>query len=63
MPCQRCISDRIILVSAKCSDCCNCEINGHESDGYVPEDVLFGEGGWGGLRHLQALPGLRTDAG
>lgn len=47
MACQRCKSERVLLVSAKCSDCCNCEINGHESDGYVPTDVLIGKGGFG----------------
>jgi hypothetical protein len=47
MPCQRCNSQRVILVSAKCSDCCNCEIGEHESDGYVPQDVVFGAGGYG----------------
>lgn len=47
MACQRCESERIISVNAKCSDCCFCTINGHESDGYVPQDVLFGKGGWG----------------
>jgi len=47
MKCQKCQSERILSVSAKCSDCCDCAINGNEHDGYVPKDVLIGEGGYG----------------
>jgi len=47
MACQRCKSERVLSVSAKCSDCCVCEIFGNEKDGYVPTDVLIGAGGFG----------------
>jgi len=57
MKCQRCESERIISVSAKCSDCCYCEIYGHESDGYVPRDVIFGEEGFGDYVQFQLCLG------
>ncbi len=47
MSCQRCKSERILTVDAKCSDCCSCSINDHESDGYVPTDVIIGKDGYG----------------
>jgi hypothetical protein len=47
MECQRCKSKRVISVNAKCSDLCVCSIAGHERDGYVPRDVVFGKGGFG----------------
>jgi hypothetical protein len=34
-------------VSAKCSDCCVVQIGDKEHDGYVPGDVVFGEGQFG----------------
>lgn len=43
MKCQRCGSDRIAGVSAKCSDCCSINYKNFVSDGYVPEG--FGVGG------------------
>lgn len=45
--CQRCESERVLSINAKCSDMCVAEIGGHEQDGYVPQDVLIGAGGWG----------------
>lgn len=34
--CQRCDSDRILFLSAKCSDTCISSIKGKEKDGYAP---------------------------
>jgi len=36
MDCQRCGSDRIIEISAKCSDLCCAAFKGKETDGYAP---------------------------
>lgn len=47
MKCQKCQSERVMRVSAKCSDCCVVEIGDKEKDGYVPQDVVFGKGGFG----------------
>jgi hypothetical protein len=47
MPCHKCKSERLIQVSAKCSDLCYCRIGETEHDGYVPKDVVFGEGQFG----------------
>lgn len=47
MACQRCKSERLLNVNAKCSDQCSCSINDNESDDYVPQDVLIGEDGFG----------------
>lgn len=43
MACQKCSSDRVISVQAKCSDCCWVHYKDMESDGYVPHE--FGIGG------------------
>lgn len=47
MSCQRCKSERVLHVSAKCSDLCFVSIGEKEKDGYVPGDVVFGEGQFG----------------
>lgn len=47
MSCQKCKSERIIHVNAKCSDLCVVQIGDKEKDGYVPTDVVFGKGGFG----------------
>lgn len=44
MNCIKCNSLRIIEINAKCSDCCNIEINDKEHDGYVPYDINIGGG-------------------
>ena len=44
MNCQRCESQRIHNVSAKCSDMCNGDVNGRKHEGYVPEDLAIGGG-------------------
>ena len=47
MTCQRCKSERVAGISAKCSDMFNMDIGEIEYEGYVPKDVVFGEGCWG----------------
>jgi len=37
--CQRCGKDRVMFVSAKCSDLCVAEYRGVEHDGYVPKGI------------------------
>lgn len=44
MQCQRCKSERIASVSAKCSDLCTITIGETEHDGDVPEDLMIGGG-------------------
>ena len=46
MSCQNtnCQSDRILKVTAKCSDCCFLSINGKEKSDYVPRDMGIGGG-------------------
>lgn len=44
MACNSCDSERILGVSAKCSDLCACDFNGFERDGYVPHDIGIGGG-------------------
>lgn len=44
MTCQTCNSDRIMLVSGKCSDMCSYSYKGKNEDGYVPSDVGIGGG-------------------
>lgn len=47
MSCQKCNSERVMHVSAKCSDMFNASIGDKEHEGYVLQDVVFGQGGWG----------------
>jgi len=43
--CQRCGSERIADVGAKCSDCCFLRVgDGREHDGYVPGGLGIGGG-------------------
>ena len=42
MPCRKCGSDRIMMVSGKTSDCFYGDYNGYEIDGYVPDDIGIG---------------------
>lgn len=44
MPCKKCESDRIVKVSAKCSDLFFAKIRKHEHNGYVPDDMGIGGG-------------------
>jgi len=47
MSCKRCSSNRIVSMTAKCSDMCSCSIVGDsrkESNGYVPCDMGIGRG-------------------
>jgi hypothetical protein len=44
MVCQKCKSERILSVNAKCSDLCNISINGQNKNGYVPHDLGIGGG-------------------
>jgi len=45
--CQKCNSKRVAYISAKCSDMFCMDIGEKEYEGYVPQDVVFGAGGWG----------------
>ena len=42
MSCQRCQSDRIASVSAKCSDMCSIDVGDNRMNGYVPDDMGIG---------------------
>lgn len=44
MSCSECLSDRIIDVSAKCSDMCMVSLGTEEHDGYVPGGIGIGGG-------------------
>lgn len=44
MTCFDCDSERILEVSAKCSDLCFLHYCGLEKDGYVPDDIGIGGG-------------------
>jgi hypothetical protein len=44
MSCQRCKSDRILKVSAKCSDGFMSTFDGRDYEGYVPGDIGIGGG-------------------
>lgn len=44
MACQRCKSERIMSINAKCSDLCFASIGEHEQSDYPPEDVGIGGG-------------------
>lgn len=43
MKCQKCQSERVANVCAKCSDCCSWSIGDKEHDGYVPKDIGIGD--------------------
>lgn len=44
MSCQRCGSDRVAEIGAKCSDCCGMNYKNYNHDGYVPGDLGIGGG-------------------
>ena len=44
MSCQRCKSDRVASIMAKCSDCCGTSIGDYDKSGYVPSDMGVGGG-------------------
>ncbi len=44
MNCIMCDSDRIIEISAKCSDMCSLEFKGIEYHGDIPDDINIGSG-------------------
>lgn len=44
MECVNCKSDRVLSISAKCSDCCNIQFKDKEHQGYVPSDLTIGGG-------------------
>ncbi len=44
MSCQRCQSQRINSVTAKCSDLCGGNVKGRDYEGYVPADLGIGGG-------------------
>jgi hypothetical protein len=44
MVCQKCSSDHIASVMAKCSDMCSYVFQGKEHVGYVPSEVGIGGG-------------------
>lgn len=44
MACQKCSSDKILSVTAKCSDCCFIDTDTESHDGYVPENIGIGGG-------------------
>jgi len=63
MKCQRCGSDRILDISAKCSDLCFSKFKDIEKDGYVPGARGVGGGNYVDLGlgrgecHLSEVPG------
>jgi len=44
MSCDKCGSDRILGVCAKCSDMCSVDFNGVDQSDYVPRDIGLGGG-------------------
>lgn len=44
MSCNKCNSNRVAEVSAKCSDCCGVNLGDSTHDGYVPKDLGIGGG-------------------
>jgi len=44
MTCQRCKSNKVATVSAKCSDMCYWRLGHGERDGYVPTEMGIGGG-------------------
>jgi hypothetical protein len=44
MTCAHCGKDRILNISAKCSDLCHTNLGDLESNGYVPEGLGIGNG-------------------
>jgi hypothetical protein len=44
MSCQHCKSERILELTAKCSDCCGYSLGSFSGDGYVPSGLGIGGG-------------------
>lgn len=44
MKCQKCLSERVAYICAKCSDNGSCKIDGQENNGYVLGDMGIGGG-------------------
>lgn len=44
MHCQKCQSERVLKISAKCSDLCFVEYKGIDQCDYVPDDIGLGGG-------------------
>lgn len=44
MPCDSCNSERILSVTAKCSDLCFVKLEEDEYEGYLPHDIGIGGG-------------------
>ena len=42
--CTRCGSERLMSVTAKCSDMCGVTLDNHDLDGYVPHGLNIGGG-------------------
>lgn len=42
MNCENCGSDRILEISAKCSDMCTLVFRTSQKNGYVPSDISMG---------------------
>jgi hypothetical protein len=61
MACQQCGSDRIILVSGKCSDCCVAEYKGFQHIGYVPCGVGIEGGDYVELRYCLQCGRIQGD--
>ena len=47
MICQKCNSERIMSVNGKTSDLFSCDGDGHDHNGYVPQGMVIGDGGYG----------------
>jgi len=44
---DKCNSDRVMSISGKCSDMFNCNYNNKTYNGYVPQTIIIGNGGYG----------------
>ena len=47
MSCTSCNSDRILSISAKCSDLFSMTYKGNSGHGYVPQNLFFGKDQYG----------------
>lgn len=47
MSCQRCKSERIVQINAKCSDLFDMSYGDNSGYGYVPKNLFFGKGCYG----------------
>lgn len=47
MKCDKCGSKRILSVNARCSDMFDMQFGDEHKNGYVPKNLVFGEGGYG----------------